>query len=241
MRKSFSIFFTALAYIVWLVFGIWSLVLDLQILHSLFKGFWIFILAFTVLPVTFAAVPWYALIALKNWLPLIVGYGGAILGGILLLIVNTLEDNNGNSESSNTFVESEAKNLIVTKKYKNWYRVVLIILLIGEIIGVMMIFYSQVFVSIIELLWFIMCIIGLSVKRRWGPVLIMIYSVCIIFFTFWGIGIINEPSTNNGTLVPTLLRLTLAVLAFAIPITEFILAFMEYRQLGNKKRIGPFT
>ena len=46
-------------------------------------GFWGFVVAFAVAPVTFAAVPWYTLIALGNPSLLVFNYGGMFLSFFL--------------------------------------------------------------------------------------------------------------------------------------------------------------
>jgi hypothetical protein len=57
------------------VFGIWSLVLELIIVFHAwgYLGLWVAIIIF---PATFVAAPFYALFAWHNWWPLIIGYGG---------------------------------------------------------------------------------------------------------------------------------------------------------------------
>lgn len=56
----------------------WALFLDLAILYET-HGLWSGVAGLVLAPVTFLVVPWYAWLALDNWLPLAVGYGGAIV------------------------------------------------------------------------------------------------------------------------------------------------------------------
>ena len=57
----------------------WALFLDLAILYET-HGFWSGLVGLVLAPITYFVVPWYAGIALDNWLPLIVGYGSLGLG-----------------------------------------------------------------------------------------------------------------------------------------------------------------
>ena len=81
---------TVIGYGVWAIAGVWGFILELVILNALW-GFSGVVLSFFLLPVAFVAVPWYAGVALGNWLPLILGYGGFIVGGSLIRIGELLE------------------------------------------------------------------------------------------------------------------------------------------------------
>ena len=89
MRGSIGGAFKILAYIFFLLFGIWAFFLELGIVNTV-AGFWGIVIAFALAPVTFAAAPWYAVIAWGVWTPLIIGYGGWIAGGILFWIGSTI-------------------------------------------------------------------------------------------------------------------------------------------------------
>lgn len=67
------------------VFGIWALFLSLSIVHEV-AGFWGFVIAFVLLPVTVGVAPWYALFHWGTWYPLTVTYGGFIAASILMSI-----------------------------------------------------------------------------------------------------------------------------------------------------------
>jgi hypothetical protein len=73
----------------YVVFGVWGLLLSFSIVHEI-VGFWGFVIAVVVLPVTFAAAPWYALFHWGTWFPLLVSYGGFILAAILSGIGSSL-------------------------------------------------------------------------------------------------------------------------------------------------------
>ena len=61
----------------YVVFGIWGLIIILSIINHA-AGFWGVVIGFFILPVTFVAAPWYALVAFGTWFPLLVVYGGGI-------------------------------------------------------------------------------------------------------------------------------------------------------------------
>ena len=80
-----------LGYAVWAIAGVWAFILEIAIVYALW-GFGGVVFGFIMLPVVFIAAPWYAGVALGNWLPLLLGYGGVIVGGILCRIADTLEE-----------------------------------------------------------------------------------------------------------------------------------------------------
>jgi len=78
MRSKLGGFFKVLGGIIFTIFGLWGFILDLAIIgHA--AGFWGFVIAFFVLPITFVAAPWYAALVWGNWSPLVIGYGGGIV------------------------------------------------------------------------------------------------------------------------------------------------------------------
>ena len=81
--------FKTLAYIFFVVFGIWAFVRELAIVNAVI-GFWGVVLAFALAPVTFTAAPWYAGVAWGQWGPPVIGYGGWITAGILYWIGSTI-------------------------------------------------------------------------------------------------------------------------------------------------------
>lgn len=67
------------------VFGVWGFILSLAIVNQA-VGFWGFVAAFVLFPVTFVAAPWYALFHWGTWFPLEVSYGGFIAASILMSV-----------------------------------------------------------------------------------------------------------------------------------------------------------
>jgi hypothetical protein len=65
----------------WL-FGFAGFLVSLSIVEQA-AGFWGFVVAFVVAPITFVAAPWYALVAWGNPFPLLITYGGTIASGFL--------------------------------------------------------------------------------------------------------------------------------------------------------------
>ncbi len=66
-----------------LVVGIWGFLIDLAIVNHA-AGFWGVVIGFVILPATFVAAPWYAVVAQGNWFPVWVTYGGGIISGICM-------------------------------------------------------------------------------------------------------------------------------------------------------------
>ncbi len=79
-----------LGYAVFAVTGIWSFILELQIIYVA-GGFGGFVLAFLLGPITFALAPFYAGVAWGNWFPLILGYGGGIVAFGLIAAGSAME------------------------------------------------------------------------------------------------------------------------------------------------------
>lgn len=67
---------------IWVIVGLWGFWIELGIVNEI-AGFWGIVIAFTILPATLFATPFYALIANGNWFPLALIYGGGLVGAIL--------------------------------------------------------------------------------------------------------------------------------------------------------------
>ena len=77
--------------LVWGLFGIISFVVNFAIvINGLGWGFLGGLLAFMFFPLTIAFAPWYALIAWGNAIPLIITYGGGVLGMIIMAVANAI-------------------------------------------------------------------------------------------------------------------------------------------------------
>lgn len=61
------------------IFASWVLFLDLVILYQAY-GLWSGVVGLVLAPITYLVVPWYALIALGEWVPLAFGYGSLVVG-----------------------------------------------------------------------------------------------------------------------------------------------------------------
>jgi len=72
-------------YLAWAIFGIWGAIVCFAIVNDV-AGFWGIVLGLTFLPLTFAAAPWYAVVAWGNWFPLLICYGGVIAAYILYAV-----------------------------------------------------------------------------------------------------------------------------------------------------------
>jgi hypothetical protein len=70
MRRTLGITLLVLGGGALLIFGFWSLILDIQILHA-FGGFWAVILGFFCLPITLTVGPLYVGAVYGFWAPLI--------------------------------------------------------------------------------------------------------------------------------------------------------------------------
>ena len=78
MRNILGSFFKALSVIGIVAFGLWGTTIETMIVYKV-AGLWGVVIGFILLPVTFLAISWYALIAWGNWYPLLVCYGGGII------------------------------------------------------------------------------------------------------------------------------------------------------------------
>ncbi len=61
------------------ILATWVLFLDLVILYQT-HGLWSGALGLVLAPITYLVVPWYAWIALDEWVPLAVGYSSLAVG-----------------------------------------------------------------------------------------------------------------------------------------------------------------
>ena len=61
----------------------WVLFLDLVILYQA-HGLWSGVVGLVLAPITYLVVPWYAWIALDEWVPLAFGYGSLAVGIVLV-------------------------------------------------------------------------------------------------------------------------------------------------------------
>jgi len=73
--------------LVWGIWGIVGLLVNLGVVHDAIGwGFFGVILAFIFFPFTLTIAPFYALVAWGEWLPLIVTYGGGLMGVTIVAI-----------------------------------------------------------------------------------------------------------------------------------------------------------
>lgn len=79
--KSFLFIVSCILFVVgfsiWIFTGICGFIIELRIVNEA-AGFWGIVIAFTILPLTLAATPFYAGIAHGNWFPLVLIGGGAL-------------------------------------------------------------------------------------------------------------------------------------------------------------------
>ncbi|QSR89294.1 DUF805 domain-containing protein [Methylacidiphilum caldifontis] len=85
ISKFIATSFIVSGWIIYAVTAVVSFILNLSIVIKV-VGFWGGLIAFMVLPITLIFAPWYAGFAQHNWLPLIVTYGGTILGAGFIAI-----------------------------------------------------------------------------------------------------------------------------------------------------------
>jgi len=82
MRNFFGGIFKIMGGITFAILGLWGLIIELSIVNQA-AGFWGVVIGFFILPITFVAAPWYALVAWGNWFPLLIVYGGGIAAAVL--------------------------------------------------------------------------------------------------------------------------------------------------------------
>jgi len=78
------------AFILYIVGGIWGLIICLGIVSSKF-GFFGALVAFFLLPITVYLAPWYAGFAQDNWFPVMLIYG-TVIGAAVLYGIGALID-----------------------------------------------------------------------------------------------------------------------------------------------------
>jgi len=227
MKKIWGGMFSILGFVVFIFFGLWSLIVESQIVYRVI-GFWGSVIAFGLFPITFAVAPWYALIIQRNWFPLVLGYGGGIAAAILFYIGRVIAPDE--MQPSPT-----PKNSPTPKKYAEWYRVVLIILLALGIFGE--VFVGNPLSLMLWFLFFTVSIIGLAMKKRWGSVLVMIYSVYDLLFILLSSSVTgNLP--NQGEIVTPFVGWIMVIVLFSLPIFQFVIAIKEFKQLGSIETKG---
>jgi hypothetical protein len=244
MRNSLGSILKVLGYIIFAIFGLWSFIIDLTIVYQA-AGFWGFVIAFVLFPITFAVAPWYALIIQGNWFPLVIGYGGGIVAVILFYIGSAIAPDEVYSLGA-AIAGDEMQLSPTPKKYVKWYRVVLIIFLILGALAEMMTYSNTPLASItsiIRFLFFIASIIGLAMKEKWGSVLVMVNSVYSILSTLFSIRIITRIITNLSKLSNqgNFIGWILVIVSFSLFIFQFVIALKEYRQLGNIETKGGLS
>ncbi len=79
VRKLLGGFFKICGCFDFVIFGLWGFYLSLKIIGEI-AGLEGVAIGFAVAPVTFVVVPWYAGIVRDNWLPLLISYGGGMIG-----------------------------------------------------------------------------------------------------------------------------------------------------------------
>lgn len=80
--------------LLFVVTGIWGLVLSLDIITDVI-GFWGMIAAIILAPITFFAVPLYSGIALGIWFPVLLNYGGCLLAILMMAVGSRLDRDAG--------------------------------------------------------------------------------------------------------------------------------------------------
>jgi len=131
----------------------------------------------------------------------------------------------------------ETQPSLATKKYVEWYRKVLIFLVL---LGPVEVDFSpsttgynnSLLRSTIELLLMTVSIIGLVKKKKWGPIFVMIWSVYLILYDIWF-------AINSLTSIVDILVALMIPSSFII--FQFVIALKEYKQLGNIGTKGGFN
>lgn len=78
-----------LGFVSWFAFGLWALALNIRVIDPIVGGFWTTV-AMVFFPVLLGLVPWYALFAHGDWLPLAVTYGGITLSVLIVTVGRSL-------------------------------------------------------------------------------------------------------------------------------------------------------
>jgi len=76
------------------IFGVWGFLLNISLVSET-MGLLGVIVGVTFFPVVLIAMPWYAAVALGNWLLLEVTYGGFIIAGIFCWVADRISSNKG--------------------------------------------------------------------------------------------------------------------------------------------------
>lgn len=79
IRNKIGGFFKVLGYIFYVIFGLWGLIISFQIVGIVFGSKAAF-LSLLVLPFMYGIAPLYALFTWGSWFPLLIGYGGGLVG-----------------------------------------------------------------------------------------------------------------------------------------------------------------
>lgn len=77
--------------IIFSVFVITGFYLDMAFVEGI-AGFWGSVLACALFPLTHILVPWYALLAYGSWTPIIVCYGGVMIGVLVIAVGMSIKD-----------------------------------------------------------------------------------------------------------------------------------------------------
>ncbi len=85
VRKFLGGFFKICGCLDFAIFGFWGFILSLKTIGNV-SGFAGVVIGFAVAPVTFITTPWYAGIMWSNWTPLLISYGGGIIGCLFFSI-----------------------------------------------------------------------------------------------------------------------------------------------------------
>jgi hypothetical protein len=70
-----------IAYLYGMVIGLFTFLIELGIVADA-AGFWGFVVACSIAPITFAVAPLYAGIHLRDWMPVVFAYGGTVTMGL---------------------------------------------------------------------------------------------------------------------------------------------------------------
>jgi hypothetical protein len=147
--------------------------------------------------------------------------------------LKTIVEDTTNSDIAN----DETQPSLASKKYVEWYRKVLIFLVL---LGPVEVDFSSsntgynnsLLRPTIELLFMTVSIIGLVKKKKWGPIFVMIWSVYLILYDIWF-------AINSLTSIAEILVTLMFPLSFII--FQFVIALKEYKQLGNIGTKGGFN
>ncbi len=83
IRRLLGSALTIVGWVGWVICGFGGLGVCLRVLY-LEAGVWGILGGFLLGPVTFLATPWYALVALGTWIPLVVCYAGGFVSTALI-------------------------------------------------------------------------------------------------------------------------------------------------------------